>query len=59
MKYGGDVKSIKTDKNGGLSISSDIEGISTTVPVSYYGESLLNKNAGNCGLSCGKIILKK
>jgi hypothetical protein len=43
MKYGGDVKNIKTDNKGNLIISSDIDGISVTVPVSYYGERLLNK----------------
>jgi large repetitive protein len=46
MKYGGDVKSIKTDGKGNLIIRSDIDGISTSVPVSYYGETLLNKNNG-------------
>jgi hypothetical protein len=44
LKYGGDVKSIKTDNKGNLIISSDIDGISTTIPVSYYGERLLTKN---------------
>jgi hypothetical protein len=46
MKYGGDVKKIKTDNKGNLIISSDIDGISITIPVSYYGQSLLNKNNG-------------
>jgi hypothetical protein len=46
MKYGGDVKKIKTDNKGNLVISSDIDGISITIPVSYYGERLLNKNNG-------------
>lgn len=47
IEYGGDVKSIKTDSKGNLIIRSDIEGISTTVPVSYYGENLLNKDFGD------------
>ena len=46
MKYGGDVKSIKTDNKGNLIIRSDIDGISTSIPVSYYGDRLLNKNIG-------------
>jgi hypothetical protein len=47
LKYGGDVKFIKTDNNGKLVISSDIDGILATVPVSYYGDRLLNKNFGD------------
>jgi hypothetical protein len=43
MKYDGDVKKIKTDNKGNLIISSDIDGILITIPVSYYGPSLLNK----------------
>lgn len=46
LKYGGDVKKIKTDRKGNLIIQSDIDGISTTVPISYYGEHLLNKSVG-------------
>lgn len=46
LKYGGDVKKIKTDRQGNLIIRSDIDGISTTVPVSYYGSSLLEKAVG-------------
>lgn len=46
LKYGGDVKTIKTDHKGNLLINSDIEGISTTAPVSYYGNRLMNKNTG-------------
>jgi hypothetical protein len=44
LKYSGDVKTIKTDKKGQLLIQSDIEGISISIPVSYYGESLLPKS---------------
>jgi hypothetical protein len=40
LKYGGDIKKIKTDKNGSLIINSDIDGIVFTVPVSYYGDRL-------------------
>jgi uncharacterized protein (DUF2141 family) len=44
LKYGGDVKTIKTNEKGNLVIKSDIDGISTTIPVSYYGDRLLDKN---------------
>ncbi len=44
LKYGGDVKSITTDNKGNLFIRSDVDGISTTVPVSYYGAGLMNKS---------------
>jgi hypothetical protein len=47
LKYGGDVKSIKTGTNGDLIISSDIDGISTSIPVSYYGENLLSSSTGD------------
>ncbi|MBS1534718.1 MAG: T9SS type A sorting domain-containing protein [Bacteroidetes bacterium] len=43
LKYGGDIQKIKTDRLGNLIIRSDIDGISCSVPVSYYGESLLNQ----------------
>lgn len=46
LKYAGDVKKIKTDSKGNLIIRSDIDGISTTVPVSYYGDSLLSESVG-------------
>ncbi len=42
IKYGGDVKAIKADSKGNLIISSDIDGISSTLPLSYYGERLLS-----------------
>lgn len=44
MKFNGDVKNITTDKNGNLIINSDIGGISQSIPVSYYGDRLMNKN---------------
>lgn len=44
MKVSGEVKSIKTNNKGNLIIQSDIDGISASLPVSYYGETLLNKN---------------
>jgi hypothetical protein len=44
LKYGGDVTTIKTDGKGNLFIKSDIEGIVTTVPVSYYGSELSKSN---------------
>jgi SprB repeat len=43
LKYGGDVKIIKTDNNGNLIIRSDIDGISSSVPVNYYSERLVQK----------------
>lgn len=46
LQYGGDIKKIKTDNKGNLIISSDIDGISSSVPVSYYG-SRLQQNAGS------------
>jgi gliding motility-associated-like protein len=36
MRYGGDVKSIRQDKNGQLIISSDIEGIIQSAPLCFY-----------------------
>lgn len=46
LKFNGDVKGITTDKKGNLSINSDIGGIAQTIPVSYYGNRLLNGNKG-------------
>ena len=37
MRYGGDLKKIKIDRNGNLQVYSDINGITETIPVSYYG----------------------
>ncbi len=54
LKYAGDVKKIKTDRKGDLIINSDIDGISSTVPVSYYGESLLGSSAGTV-----KVVYKQ
>jgi hypothetical protein len=36
MQYGGDVKKIKTNKQGKLLIKSDIEGVEQSIPISYY-----------------------
>ena len=47
MIYGGDVKSIKTNSNGALVVRSDIDGLSTSMPVSYYGEKLLHRKNGD------------
>ena len=44
MKYDGDVRKIKADSKGNLVICSDIDSISTTVPVSYYGDELALHN---------------
>lgn len=40
LKFDGDVKKIRTDKQGNLVISSDINGIVSSLPVSYYGSQL-------------------
>ena len=37
MRFGGDLKKIKIDKKGNLQVLSDINGITETIPVSYYG----------------------
>jgi gliding motility-associated-like protein len=47
LRYGGDVKKIKVDSKGNLEVRSDIDGISSTVPVSYYGEKAERRNSGN------------
>lgn len=44
MKYGGDIKSIKKDADGNLLVRSDINGITESIPVSYYGNMVLNKS---------------
>jgi hypothetical protein len=43
LKYGGDIKSITKDAKGNLIITSDIEAISTSIPVSYYGSQLKSR----------------
>lgn len=47
MKFGGDIKSIKTDINGDLLIRSDINGMSSSIPVSYYADRLQSKPTAN------------
>ncbi len=47
IKYGGDVKNLKTDKAGNLVVNSAIGCISQTTPVSYYGDRLMNKQVGD------------
>ncbi len=42
MHYGGDVKRVKKDKNGNILITSDIDGITESVPFSFYGDTLAN-----------------
>lgn len=39
ISFGGDVKSIRKDRRGNLIIKSDIEGITQTIPVSYFAEN--------------------
>ena len=46
MKYGGDIKSIRADKLGRLVISSDINGITESIPVSYYGDWIVGNQTG-------------
>ncbi len=41
LRFGGDIRSIKTDSKGNLSIHSTIDGMEMSVPVSYYGNHLL------------------
>jgi gliding motility-associated-like protein len=36
MQYGGDVKKIKTNKQGNLVIESDIDGIQQSTPITFY-----------------------
>lgn len=40
LKYGGDIVSIKTDNKGQLEIRSSIEGVTVSVPITYYGTDL-------------------
>ena len=46
MRYGGDIKSIKKDKQGHLVVSSDINGIIESIPVGYYGDWSPANHAG-------------
>lgn len=43
IKFGGDVKKIKILRDGSLEIKSDIDGITQTIPVSYYGQEINNQ----------------
>lgn len=45
LKYAGDIKKMKTDSKGNLIVRSDLEGILSTAPVSYYGENLSDVQA--------------
>lgn len=45
LQYGGDIKRLKTDEQGKLIIRSDIGGIESSLPVSYYGDRLLNRQS--------------
>ena len=40
LKYGGDIISIKANSKGQLEIRSSIEGVTVSVPVSYYGTEI-------------------
>lgn len=48
MRYNGDIKGIKADNSGNLIISTDINGILETCPVSFYGNYSLNKRFRQC-----------
>lgn len=43
MKYGGDVKYIRTEKNGNLIIGSGVDEVSVTNAVCYYADDLSQK----------------
>lgn len=43
MRYGGDLKKIKIDRKGNLQVLSDINGVTETIPVSYYGSDPAEK----------------
>ncbi len=47
LKYGGDVKTIRTKDKGDLIIKSDIDGILTTAPITYYGDKPAYRNIGD------------
>jgi hypothetical protein len=47
LKYGGNVKTISTDNKGSLIVRSDIDGISSSIPISYYSDRLLNKTTSD------------
>jgi Secretion system C-terminal sorting domain/SprB repeat len=44
LKYDGDIKKIKVDRNGNLIIKSDIGEITESIPVSYYSNELNSAN---------------
>lgn len=44
LRYGGDIISIKTNSKGQLEIKSSIEGVTVSVPVSYYGTDISNES---------------
>jgi guanyl-specific ribonuclease Sa len=52
IKYGGDIKNIKKDADGNLLVRSDINGVTESIPVSYYGNKVLNKNTGEIKSAC-------
>ena len=47
MKAGGDIKKIKTDRDGKLVIQSAIDGISFSIPVNYYGTKLESRSVSD------------
>jgi SprB repeat len=50
MKFGGDLKKIKTDATGNLIISSEIDAITETLPVSFYGNDVVSRTTGDLKL---------
>ncbi len=47
MRYGGDVKTIKKNSKGFLVVSSDINGVEVSTPISYYGDKIKFANKGD------------
>jgi gliding motility-associated-like protein len=51
MRYGGDVKKIKTNKQGNLIIDSDIEGIQQSTPITFYNKTTNEQRTTDHGQS--------
>lgn len=47
IQFAGDVQKIKAGAAGSFTVSSDIDGISTSMPVSYYADKVLDKNTAD------------
>jgi gliding motility-associated-like protein len=55
MRYGGDVKKIKKNKQGNLIIQSDIDGVEETMPVSYYTNNVTDKVKTECSITENEV----